>query len=100
MEWVRVASVGEVAPGSTKAVNANGRDLALYNVSGTFYCTDGTCLHRGGPLGEGIMDNDNVTCPWHGYVYNVKTGQCETNPAMKLKTYTVQVQGSDVMVEV
>ncbi|MBI4043810.1 MAG: non-heme iron oxygenase ferredoxin subunit [Candidatus Diapherotrites archaeon] len=99
MPWVKIASISEVSPGSAKTVNASGKDLALYNIGGTFYCTDNTCLHRGGPLGEGMLDAENVTCPWHGWMYNVKSGQCETNPAMKLKTYPVQVQGTDVMVE-
>ena len=99
MTWVRAASVSEIASGECKTVNVQGKALALYNVNGTFACTDNTCLHRGGPLGEGMLDGGVVTCPWHGWQYNVKSGACYVNNALTLKTYPTKTEGNDVMVE-
>ncbi len=98
MEPVRVAKVADVRPGEAKVVLVAGRPLALFNVNGTFYATDNTCLHRGGPVGEGFLEGAVVTCPWHGWQYDVKTGQSFTNPAARLRTYRVVVEADDVKV--
>jgi len=62
----KIAETKDLPPGSGTIVEAGGRTLALFNVDGTFYAIDNTCLHRGGPLGEGDLDDTIVTCPWHG----------------------------------
>src|SRR5262245_59839820 len=69
--YARVASVGELAPGQSKLVEVEGKSIALFNVGGAYYALDNTCTHRGGPLAEGALDGDQVTCPWHGAVFNV-----------------------------
>lgn len=92
----RVASTADLEPGQCKVVEAGGRQIALYNVGGTFYATDNTCLHRGGPLGEGFLDDTTVTCPWHGWTYDVTTGVCPINPNICVKTYRVKVEGTDL----
>src|SRR5262249_37158590 len=62
---------------------------------------DNTCTHRGGPLCEGEVSGEEVTCPWHGAVYNIKTGAVLGPPAPRgVARYPVRVQGSDVAVEV
>lgn len=93
---VRVASTSELEPGQCKVVAAAGREVALYNVGGTFYATDNTCLHRGGPLGEGFLEGNIVTCPWHGWTYDVTTGVCPVNPNVCVKTYPVKVEGTEI----
>ncbi|MBI2659057.1 non-heme iron oxygenase ferredoxin subunit [Candidatus Woesearchaeota archaeon] len=97
-DFVRVAGTGDLKPGECKAVNANGTEIALFNVDGEFFAVSNTCLHRGGPLGEGMLEGDVVTCPWHGWRYNVKTGQNAMIPTAKVQTYQVKVEGNDVMV--
>ena len=97
-DFVRVAAVSEVEPGNVKQITVNGKTIALCNVGGTFYALDNLCLHRGGPLGEGSLDGDKVECPWHGWQYDVKTGAVGMDPGMKVPTYEVKVQGSDVLV--
>lgn len=99
-QFVKVASVSELAPGSAKAVEVNGKAVALFNVGGTIYATDGTCLHQGGPLGEGDLTGEVVVCPWHQWEYNVRTGEAVGDSALKVATYAVQVDGSDIKVEV
>jgi len=98
MPFVKVASVNDVEEGAGKVVTANGQMIALFKVKGTFYAIDNTCLHRGGPLGEGFLEDNVVTCPLHGWRYDVTSGKCLTLP-MKTKSYAVKVEGNDVMVE-
>ncbi|MBI4465067.1 MAG: non-heme iron oxygenase ferredoxin subunit [Acidobacteria bacterium] len=98
--FVKVAAVSDVEPGKVKEYTVNGKVIALCNVEGEFYALDNVCLHRGGPLGQGYIDGDKVECPWHGWQYSVKTGAISYNPAMKVATYEVKVEGSDVLVAV
>ena len=71
---VKVAEAKEVAPGTGKVVGAEGRSIALFNVAGAFHAIDNTCNHQGGPLGEGELSGEVVTCPWHNTEFNVRTG--------------------------
>ena len=96
--FVRVAGTSDLKPGENKAVNVNGTEVALFNVDGEFFAISNTCLHRGGPLGEGMLEGDVVTCPWHGWRYSVKTGANAMLPTAKVQTYQVKVEGNDVMV--
>ncbi len=97
---VRVGSVGDLKPGECRTVQADGTAVALYNVGGKYYATHDTCPHRGGPLGEGTLEGDVVTCPWHGFQFNVTTGQCVgPNPALNAGSVAVSVQGGDLLVE-
>ena len=97
---MKVATTKEVAPGTGKVVEAEGRSLAPFNVAGTFYAIDNTCTHRGGPLGEGDLVGEVVTCPWHGAQFNVKTGEVLAPPARTgVRSFPVKVQGDDVLVE-
>ena len=94
--FVRVAAASELQPGQGKVVEAGGRQIALFNVSGSFYAIDNACLHLGGPLGEGYLEGENVICPWHGWTYSVTTGLCPINPNMSVKTYPVKVEGPEI----
>jgi len=98
--FVRVASADGVPPGTGRVVTVNGRALALFNVDGTFYALDNTCLHRGGPVGEGDLDGTIVTCPWHGFQYDVTTGRNVFDPEVGLETFDVRVDGDDVLVAI
>jgi nitrite reductase (NADH) small subunit len=99
-EYVKVASVSELTPGSAKVVEARGKTIALFNVDGTIYATDNTCLHQGGPLGEGQLMGEVVICPWHQWEYNVRTGENVEDSSLKVATYPVQVEGSEIKVAV
>ena len=96
--FVKVASTSELTPGSVMTVVANGIEIALYNVGGKIYATDNTCVHQGGPLGEGLLEGEVVTCPWHMWEYNVCTGEKVGDNCVKLTTYPVEVEGSDIKV--
>lgn len=96
--FVRVAKTADVPPGSGRVVVVQGHPVALFNVDGRFFAVSNVCLHRGGPVGEGALDDTIVTCPLHGWEYDVRTGANTINPAARLKTYTVRVEGDDVLV--
>ena len=70
-ERVKIANADELSPGTGMVVETNEKSLAVFNVDGTFYVIDNTCVHRGGPLGEGDLEGEVVTCPWHNWEYNV-----------------------------
>lgn len=100
MTFVEVANVSDLKEGEGKVVNANGTDIALFNVDGEFYAINNKCVHKGGPLGEGVLDGDIVSCPWHGWQFNVKTGVSPVNPAAKVDCYPVKVEGDKVFVDI
>jgi nitrite reductase (NADH) small subunit/3-phenylpropionate/trans-cinnamate dioxygenase ferredoxin subunit len=101
MDFVTVARVEDVAPGTVAAVEAGDEKLALANVDGRFYALQGACLHLGGPLGEGKLDaNHYLTCPWHGWKYHVKTGKNDFDLAIQARTYEVRVEDGEVQVAV
>ncbi len=99
-QLVKVAQTSELAPGEGKTVEVEGQNIALFNVDGTFNAIDNTCTHVGGPLGEGDIDGEIVTCPWHGAGFNVKTGAVTNPPAgSDVRSFPVKVEGDDVLVE-
>ncbi len=96
---MKVAQVSDLPPGEGKVVEVEGQPIALFNVDGIFHAIHNTCLHRGGPLGEGDLEGAVVTCPWHGWQYDVTNGNKVRNPDVKVASFKVQVEGSDVLVE-
>jgi len=99
-EFIKVAKTSEVEEGKGKVVEANGKQLAIFKQGGEFIAMDNTCLHQGGPLGEGELEGNIVTCPWHQWKYDIKTGENQFDKNMKLATYKTKVEGDDVLVEV
>ena len=98
-EFIKAAKTADFRPGEAKTVECAARQIALCNADGRFYAVDNTCLHRGGPLGEGFLDGTTLTCPWHGWQYDVSTGQMTMNPAVRLTTYPTRIDGEDVSIE-
>ena len=96
--FIRVAGKGDIKPGEGKVVIIQDTEIALFNIDGEFFAISNACPHRGGPLGEGFVDGDVVTCPWHGWRFNVKTAISPVIPNLKISSYNVKVEGDDVMV--
>jgi nitrite reductase/ring-hydroxylating ferredoxin subunit len=100
-EFQKVARAPDVPPGACRTVSVGDRALALCNVDGTFYALTNTCPHRGGPLGEGVLQAGELSCPWHGWTFDVKTGAMTRNPRLPAAlTYPVRVEGDDVLVAI
>ena len=99
--FTKIAKSDDIQPGQARMFEVGGKSIALFNVDGLFYATDDTCTHRGGPLSEGELDGKQVTCPWHGAVFDVTTGQVLRSPAPRgIASYRTRVDGEDVEVEV
>jgi 3-phenylpropionate/trans-cinnamate dioxygenase ferredoxin component len=99
--YVRVAKSSEIQPGTAKRIEAGDKLIALFNLDGVFHAIDDACTHRGGPLSEGILFGNEVTCPWHGAVFDVTTGEVISPPApLGVATYPVRIAGDDVEVEI
>ena len=99
MAFIRAAKTAEIPPGTIREFQVDGKAIALSNVGGKFYAINNTCLHRGGPLGQGVLDGGVVTCPWHGWQYDVTTGKVAQNPAVGVDSYVVEVRGEDIFVD-
>jgi nitrite reductase/ring-hydroxylating ferredoxin subunit len=97
--FVRVCKTEDVKAGCGRSIEISGKPLALFNVDGGFYAINDVCGHRGGPLGEGELDGKTVICPWHGWRYNVTTGENELVPDLPTEKYDVKVDGEDILVD-
>jgi 3-phenylpropionate/trans-cinnamate dioxygenase ferredoxin component len=96
---IKLADAADVRPGEGRTVEVGGRTLAVFNIDGQYFALDNTCLHRGGPLGEGDIDGRVVICPWHGWRWDVTTGANVNNPAVKVTCFPVTVEAGAVYAE-
>ena len=99
-EFVRALALSELSPGQCVEVSVSGKPIALYNVAGAIYATSNTCIHRGGPLGQGSLDGPVVLCPWHSWSWDVTTGENTANGDLRIQTYPVRVEDGQVLVQV
>lgn len=99
-DFIKVAKKGDIPLNEGRTFNINGKEIAIFNVDGEFYAIDHTCPHEGGPLAEGTLDGDVVTCPWHGWMFNVKTGLSPIIPDVKVKTYPVKLDNDEIMISI
>lgn len=97
--FVKVATISELPPGHGKLVMGPfEKPIALFNVNGEFYAINYICPHMGGPLGEGKLAAYVVSCPWHGWTFDVRTGLPDHPGGHSVSAYEVKVEGSDVFV--
>jgi len=96
-EFIRICSQSEVpAAGNVKEITVAGRALCVANVGGAVCVLDGTCPHEGGPLGEGIIEDGRVVCPWHGYAFDPRTGATENDPELKAQVFESRIEGGEL----
>ena len=99
-KWVQIARVADCPPGQCLERVAGDRIVALFNVAGNLYALDGICPHQGGPLGQGNLSGAVVTCPWHGWQFDVRTGRHQLNESVVQPQMTVRIDGQAVFVDV
>lgn len=97
-EFHKVATLDEIPDDMGHAVEVEGHAIGLFRDGRSVYALDAVCPHRDGPLAEGELDEDVVICPWHGWEFEVRTGACLTDPEHRVRRYSVQVVGDDVLV--
>jgi len=100
-ELVRVAALDDVPPGRLLYVEVDGLPIALANVGGTIYAFGDSCRHEGGPLSTGVLIGATITCPWHGWAYDVRTGKSIVPPiGLRIPTYPVTLRDSEIFVAI
>ena len=100
MTEARVAALDELVAGQPKLVDAGGVRVVLARAAEDVYACGYVCTHRGGPLGEGKLSGTRLTCPWHGWMFDVRTGTCAfPTRGAPIASYAVRVDGNEVFVE-
>jgi nitrite reductase/ring-hydroxylating ferredoxin subunit len=95
-----VAKVSEVPNFGKKVVEINGVQVLLVNLKGEIFACENECPHQGSPLNAAIVkDGPTLSCPRHGYKFNLRTGACSDFPEFVLTTYPVRIEGENVSVE-
>lgn len=99
LEWTQTLDITDILPGQMAYVDVDGLPVALANVGGQIYAFGDSCRHEGGPLSSGLLIDATVTCPWHGWVYDVRSGKSVVPPVgLRLPTYAVRVEAGQVWV--
>lgn len=94
-----VAKLGEIPNLGKKQVTVNGQDIMLVNLKGTIYAVENECPHQGAPLAAAIVKDGHLTCPRHGYRFELQDGRCKEHPEFVLKSWPVRIEGDDVIVD-
>ena len=99
-EFQRVMGVSELPPvGEAREVVCGAQQLCIANSGGTLSAMDNVCPHRGGPLGQGIVEDGKLICPWHAWAFDTKTGVAVHSEDAKVDVYEIKVEGEDVLVK-
>ena len=100
MAFVYAAKARDIAPGQIREIQLDAVTIALANVGGQFHALSNTCLHRGGPLGQGSLQGHLVTFPWHGWTFDVTSGKVSGSQSTGVDRYPVELRGENVYVEI
>jgi nitrite reductase/ring-hydroxylating ferredoxin subunit len=97
-EFVRAAAIGDVPPGGAIAVIVGDYEIGLFNVDGTIYALDNICPHQGAPLSEGWIEELTVTCPWHAWCFDLRTGNMRLGAFDGVDSFDVQIENGAIFV--
>jgi nitrite reductase (NADH) small subunit len=100
MSWHLLAPVEACPEGEAREFVVAGRIVALFHVGEEFFALDGLCPHQGGPLGKGALSGCVVTCPWHGFQFDVRSGAHQSTPNLRQPTFAVKVEADQVYVQI
>lgn len=99
MAFVKVGSLKSLPPGSAVQVAIGESAIAVCNVDGTLHAVDGICPHSGGPLGHGALEGPILTCPFHGWEFDCRTGMSDISEYVKVATYPVRIENDQILVD-
>jgi nitrite reductase/ring-hydroxylating ferredoxin subunit len=97
--WHRIGSLAELRGGSPVKASIGKVRVAAFAVGDSVVATNGRCPHAGGPLHEGEVEDGVLTCPWHGWTYDLSTGACGEDDSLNLDRFPVRIEGDDIMVQ-
>ncbi len=98
--WKKLLDCPNLLPQSGQVVMMDEKPVALFNIDGEFIAMDNKCPHRGGSLGDGEIEGDIVTCPWHGWQFNCRTGKAVENDAIIVRTYDIENRSDGIFIKV
>jgi nitrite reductase (NADH) small subunit/3-phenylpropionate/trans-cinnamate dioxygenase ferredoxin subunit len=100
MALIKLCNLENVPPGTIKQFTANEQEILIINTNDQIYCLEARCTHAGAPLAEGTINQNVLTCPWHGSQFNITNGQAVKGPAEKnLKTYTCSIKENAIFID-
>jgi nitrite reductase (NADH) small subunit len=94
----RAGSFAALQSGEAILAEIGGREVALFICRGKVVASQGQCPHNGGPLHEGEVEGTVLTCPWHGWSFDLETGECNEDDEIILRRYPVRIDGDDILV--
>lgn len=97
-DWIPIAGTDAISAGSGREFTIGDRIVAVYHVDGGYFAMDGICPHAGGPLAEGVLNGCVVTCPWHGWQFDVSTGQHCLSAPIRQQTFPVKIEGGMIFI--
>lgn len=100
MSLVKIGSLSSLPPESVVEAESGGMTYALCHHAGEIYAFDASCPCTGGPLGQGVLRDNLLVCPWHGIRFDPRTGSCPHHPGLKLTQFPVEIRGDDVLIEI
>ncbi len=101
MGKIIVGKTSDISAGKMQKVTADGKEILVINIDGSYYAMDDTCSHAGASLSEGKLEGNILTCDWHGAKWDCKTGKLHAFPAKirDLNSYKVVVESGNVYLE-
>ncbi|MEP6715921.1 MAG: Rieske 2Fe-2S domain-containing protein [Terriglobia bacterium] len=100
MAWEKLLALSELPPGTLVEAERGDDVYAICNVWGDVRALSGLCPHRGGPLGEGVLNGGTITCPWHMWEFDSATGACTFNESVKVPVYPTRLEDGAVLVDI
>ena len=98
--FIPIARANDIPSGERKRIEVNGKRITLFNIDGKYYAINDTCPHKGtAPLIRGTLDGVGIKCPNHGYRFDLKTGECNVDPAFNANTYPVKVKDGNILLD-
>jgi nitrite reductase (NADH) small subunit len=98
--FTKLTKESELPPtDEAKEFPCGNKTICVANVNGAFSAMDNICPHRGGPLGQGMVEGNKVVCPWHGWAWDAKTGAAEQDANSKVAVYALKIENGDVLIE-
>jgi nitrite reductase/ring-hydroxylating ferredoxin subunit len=98
-QFVRVGDVAEVPPGTGKAFPLGSFDIAVFNIRGELHALENACPHQGGPIAEGWLEGPIVTCPWHAWCFDVRSGKMTLGDFARIARFAVKVLDGGIYVD-
>jgi 3-phenylpropionate/trans-cinnamate dioxygenase ferredoxin subunit len=94
-----VAKISEIPSFGKKVVSVSGREILLVNVRGSIFAVENECPHQGSPLGAAVVKDEYISCPRHGYRFNLSDGRCADHTELELTTFKVRLDGDEIFVD-